>query len=503
MPRITRLQIRNYRGIADLDWEVPAKGGIIKGKNGGGKSSTLKAISAALAAQGVGPDAIRIGSDSAEILVDLDAVRVRRSITGKGSSLSVTNRDGDEWRKPQTRLTELLGTAAIDPLAFFLAKAEDRRKQVLEALPVTVAAEDIERWTDGIEGELDVDLGAHGLEVLEQLRKTVYARRTEANKQAKAARQAADAAKPSGPPVEDALPLAEARAVRYSADRQLQDLRGREAAIAAAGERTASARTRIAELRRQAEGALRSMPPMPTADEVKAADDAYQQATLRCLKLRDDLRLAEEAVAEARRHAQALIESQRTATAHAQQIDALKAQADELAATVAAAAPPAISPEDLEAAVRAVADARVALQLAEDAEDARVELAQHAEFEKTAIAAEAAAAALDQVVKRLTEQAPVELAKRSEVIPGLSVAGDTITLDGVALDSLSGAEQMAFAVDLCKRLNAKARILVVDGLERLDPARLEAFVKTATADGWQLLATKVDAGELVVEAIEL
>jgi hypothetical protein len=60
---------------------------------------------------------------------------------------------------------------------------------------------------------------------------------------------------------------------------------------------------------------------------------------------------------------------------------------------------------------------------------------------------------------------------------------------------------MTFAVDLCKRLNAKAKILVVDGLERLDPERLEAFVKTATAGDWQLLATKVDAGELVVEAI--
>jgi DNA repair exonuclease SbcCD ATPase subunit len=390
MPRITRLQIRNFRGVRDLDWEVPPKGGIIKGRNGGGKSSTLKAISAALAAQGVGPDAIRLGSDSAEILIDLDAVRVRRAITGKGSSLSVTNRDGDEWRKPQTRLTELLGTAALDPLGFFLAKPEERRRQVLEALPVKVTAEDIERWTDGIDGELDVDLDAHGLEVLEQLRATVYARRTEANKQAKAARAAADAAKPAGPPIDDAPPLAEARAARDAADRRLQDLRGREAAIGAAADRTTSARSRIAELRRQAEGALRSMPLAPTQPELDAADAAQQAAANRCTELRRQLREAEEKFTEAARKNTALADAKRTAAAQAREIDSLKAQADELEATVAAAAPPAIAPEDLEAAVRAVADAKVAVGLAEDAEDQRVEVAQHAEFEKAAAGAEKA-----------------------------------------------------------------------------------------------------------------
>jgi len=502
MPRITRLQIRNFRGIRDLAIEVPKNGAIVKGKNGQGKSSVLHAISAALAAAGVGPEHIRKGADAAEILVDLDAVRVRRSITNKGASLSVTNRDGDEWRKPQTRLTELLGTCALDALSFFLAKPEERRRQVLEALPVKVTVEDVERWTDGIDGELDVDLDAHGLEVLGRLRAAVYAQRTGANKQAKDAKAAADAARPSGPPVDEALPLEQARAARDAAEVTLRDLRGREAAIAAAGERTVTSRSRIADLRRQAEAALRSMPVTPTDIEIQNAALGESEARELVEKLKRELTDASEALDRASASRRELVQRQLQGDAHCKEIDNLRGQADELQATVDAAAPPAITDDELDAAVQAVAKARVDLGIAEDAEDARVEAKRHGELEAAATAAAARATALDEVVKRLTEIAPVELAQRSAMIPGLSFDDDTILLDGVAIDALSGAEQMRFSVDLCRRLNAKAKILVVDGLERLDPEGLETFVRCATADDWQLLATKVDAGELVVEAIQ-
>ena len=36
----------------------------------------------------------------------------------------------------------------------------------------------------------------------------------------------------------------------------------------------------------------------------------------------------------------------------------------------------------------------------------------------------------------------------------------------------------------------------------IDPESLEAFVKMATADGWQLIGTRVEAGEMVIELLE-
>jgi hypothetical protein len=66
-----------------------------------------------------------------------------------------------------------------------------------------------------------------------------------------------------------------------------------------------------------------------------------------------------------------------------------------------------------------------------------------------------------------------------------------------------GKERLAFAVEIARRANERSKIIVVDGLETLDPAELEPFVREATRDGYQLLATRVEGGEAHLEAIEL
>jgi hypothetical protein len=70
------------------------------------------------------------------------------------------------------------------------------------------------------------------------------------------------------------------------------------------------------------------------------------------------------------------------------------------------------------------------------------------------------------------------------------------------LDDLSGSEQLAFSVDLAKRLSPNGRLLCVDKLEAFDPDALAEFVALCTSGGWQLLGTRVERGELVIESIE-
>ncbi len=138
--KITRLQITSYRGVAAFSADIPPAGAIVKGGNARGKTSIIKAIRAALAAQDVAADAIRIGEDRAEILVDLDDVSVRQVITPKASNLTV-ERGGMKASKPRTYLTELLGSSPLDPLDLFLAKPKERRAQILAALPAKVTVE--------------------------------------------------------------------------------------------------------------------------------------------------------------------------------------------------------------------------------------------------------------------------------------------------------------------------------------------------------------------------
>ena len=160
--KITRIQVRNYRGISALDAEIPESGAVAKGRNGSGKTSLLKAVRAALAAQDVGPDAIRLGADKAEIVIDLGALAVRRAITAKGSTLTVKD-GGATVASPQTALRELLGTSPIDPLDLFLAPPKERRARILGALPVTVTSAELRRWAPDLDE--GTDCSGHGLEV--------------------------------------------------------------------------------------------------------------------------------------------------------------------------------------------------------------------------------------------------------------------------------------------------------------------------------------------------
>jgi hypothetical protein len=149
-------------------------------------------------------------------------------------------------------------------------------------------------------------------------------------------------------------------------------------------------------------------------------------------------------------------------------------------------------------AEQALGEAKVAVTEAErGAELAKTRL-EHTDAKAAVERGEAEAERLDAIVNRLTKDAPAELAKRSNLIPGLELTPTTITLDGTPLDSRSGKEQMFFAVELAKRMNARSRILIVDDLQDLDPDQQPEFIKMAREGGWQLIGSLVARGDLAV-----
>ena len=79
---ISKITIKNYRGIRLQDITVPPGGLIAAGVCGVGKTSVLRALQAALAARGVGFEDVHQGEEKAEILVTLDdGMKIRRTIT--------------------------------------------------------------------------------------------------------------------------------------------------------------------------------------------------------------------------------------------------------------------------------------------------------------------------------------------------------------------------------------------------------------------------------------
>jgi hypothetical protein len=533
---IHRLAIHNFMGISARQFDFPASGAVIEGANGKGKTSVLKAVRAALASQGCEPSAIRNGADAAEILVDLDDVSVRRLITQTGGNLTVTDANGARIKAPQTFLADLLGLAPLDPIGLFLEPdAKKRRKTVLAALPCTVTTALLARWVPA-----GTDLGAvlgrdaagapnvagHGLEVVERLRSSFYGQRTDANRAAENASKDAAAAAAALAAAETTAATFAAAAAFADVERALTSARAdvaalRERARAAAAAEAASSRTRlrVADLRAQAQAQRDNATLAPTPDEIadaeeqvraKSADvatatDIVADLTHRLEVARSNLAAATAAAQRAVAAFDVLADRHAAADRDAQRAADLAAQADELAAAVGDRTD-GVTPEQIATAEALVAkyeqDARAAsAKQSAEARLAEARAAVEAASKKSHDAA-ARAASLDATVRTLTHDAPAALLAAANAVPGLGIDGDTITLDGVALDRLCGAEQLRFATDIARRLNAKSKLLVVDGLERLDGVQRAEFIKHATADGFQLIATRVtDTGDADVSPI--
>jgi len=519
--RIYRLMVRNYRGVELLDVKLPPGGVFVQGTNGGGKTSLLHAIQAALVARDVGPDAIRIGEDRAEILVDLGEVTSRRVITEKGTSLTVETSAGDRKRAPQTFLNELLGTAPLDPIELFLASPKERRAIVLGALPIALTSAHVEKWIPAWAREADEApqtiaraLSMHGLEGCALLHQFFYDRRATANRDVKAAREAEARAAEAAAAASSAEAAARAElppgllftpADVIDSEEALRNLRARVAQAQQLDERVDRMRAQVQRLRTDAAADEALSHPVDEApfaqrlDEAQATCTAAEDALKRAQAVLDEARAALEVAREAAAKVRAANDEAQRRAARAK---AGRQQADELEAAIApgAATPTAA---DIAAAEARYAAAQQWARVSAHETAARLAAQELEAARGRTRDVEQRAGKLTTVVDALATAAPAALIKESSAIPGLGVRGDAITLDGISIDHVSGREQLLFAVEVARRANQKARILVVDGLERVAPDMMEAFIRAATRDGYQLIASRVAAGDVVLENITI
>jgi hypothetical protein len=508
--RVTRLRVRNYRGISALDAQIDGNGLIAKGRNGSGKTSVLNALGSALAAADIGPEAVRLGEADGEILVDLDAagsaLQVRRRFGPNGSTLSVTNDDGDRKSKPATYLADLLGTSPLDVIGVVLEKdKKKRRERILAALPVRVTVEQLRRWVPALPETYDTS--GHGLEVIERLRSGAYAKRTEANKAEKAAAEelarkqaAAKAAAAEVPPGAGEHPAASEAAARAAAD--LESLRARRVAAEKTRERLAGMRTHAEKLRADAAEATEQAKDRPSEDEIAAAAKATNEAEAEVKRIEVLLVTARAIAATSAEACDELIDRARASDREAARAAELTTQAEQVEKSMEEAID-VVADEEIAAAETASTAAQAALEAAKKRVLAEAAQAALTSAEQAATAAKAEADRLDAVVRALSTEAPAAiLAEAGDVAAGLELRDDEVYLKGVSLDRQCGADQMRFAADIARALHPKVGFLVVDGMERLDPEQLETFVAAATADGRQLFGSLVDRGDLVLAAVE-
>ena len=191
MSKITRLKIRDFRGISEMDVTAGAVN-LFSGMNAQGKTSVLDAIAAALKGK-VPPEAVRHDADRAEILVELDdGTSVHRKIPRDGRQAVKVQRDRATLNSPQAWLDELFADEGMNPVDFI--KAKDRQKRLLEALPVTTTPAEVVEYLEAV-GLSKSDVrglrtdSAHAFEVFEKVAKMLADERKGVNAAVKQATQ--------------------------------------------------------------------------------------------------------------------------------------------------------------------------------------------------------------------------------------------------------------------------------------------------------------------------
>lgn len=438
--QINHVRISNILGIEELTFDAGSFNEV-RGANGLGKTSVLEAVKAALKG---GHDAtlLRNGATEGEVVLVLDSGQeiIKRVQPGKSDTQII--QDGKKaTTRPAEAIKALTDALSVNPVDFLRATKKDRAQVLLESMPIEL---DAERLTEISGMQIDPNLQAHALHIIDRVRKEVFDQRTGTNgaiKQKKATINQLEATLPPGgvtiPPGSDELIA------------QLQEIGQAEAAemdriSTKLNGMTAEANDRIEAIRQDAQTKI---------DAIK--QDAQQQIDA----VRADLAETERK-ANGKRSKEAATFSEKRNAVQSQLANIEQAQQE------------AGRLKSLQDTIEKMSE-----ELAELEEDAGKQTK--------------ALGDIDQMKLDMLGNLP---------IAGVYVEDGEIYRDGVPFDRLNTAQQVQIAVEVAKLRAGELGIICVDGLEVLDESTFGAFREAAIESGLQMFVTRVgNDDELTIE----
>ncbi len=442
--RITKISILNFLGIGVFKPGKLGKLNRITGGNGTGKSSVLKAITEAFQSSGIDPNMIRVDSDKAEIMIEIDdRINIERRITSSANNVKVVI-DGEPVPGPQKWLNNIIGPLNFNPVDFFLAKPKDRRSILLRAIHFTI---DMQGLLDALgyapmsdinQYPIDLtkfDYSKHGLILLDEIQKAVYEKRHEQGIEVTRLNKAIEQDKKDIPPT-----LNQEAFKNFDIKSEMNQLQIFRDSI----QKHEGELSQLESLRR-------------LAGERKA----------RIEKLEAELVLAKSSLAEVQAEGKALKE--KTDSFIRPEIEFHQAKIDNYH------------------------NNQKLVHKLEEIERRQNEAGQADQTHKT----------LDAFYKKLSNEIPrLVLQKVKLPIKGLEIKGDDIFIDGVAIDKLSSSEQIKFSVQIARALAGELKVICVDRFESLDADARKAFEEQAKNDDFEYFMTQVTAGDLALETSE-
>ncbi|HQT96842.1 MAG TPA: AAA family ATPase [Thermodesulfobacteriota bacterium] len=486
--KILRLTIKDFLGIKEAVIS-PGKITVLAGENGQGKSTVLKALQALF--KGAPLTVIHRGTERAEIIAELEDLRISRVWTHKTTSVSVKDSRNFVRPAPQEYLNGIVGNGAFNPMAFLLSDSKKRREILLKAMATTATKAEIEADA----GEpLPLPDSGPALEMYADAHKIFYTRRTEVNRRAKAKRAAAEEVLTKLPegyqPVEGIEATAEAtRMLIADQEAEIAGLEADKKASERAKETRAKLTDRIAKNERIAADGRKELDGMKEPDiETLRQKVAQLQALLE--------------------EAQAVLDG---AVRRVREITDLRTIVAEMERTVASDRDTlAALPGEFNGAILAAAEGDLS-ELRASANTTAEEIArqriwnEHVVLRKEAEDAEEQAANLTFLVERFGSDLPAKALHEAKLpIAGLALSGDQVTVGEIPIDDLSTEEQMRITLSIARAMIPEdgVKTICIDGWERVDEKRQAEFIRQAEGDGFQYWMTRVGEpreGEIAIK----
>lgn len=490
--KITGIDLKNFLIFKELKLggdgnpQIGPHMNVMLGLNSQGKTDILKAIPAGLLGE-LDPTMIHNGADKAEIVIDLEQYRIKRTITSKNTkTLKIVSQDGSVNNNLQAYIDSLIGienkekrSFLFNPISFVLA--DNKTKYLRELFKTTIKPEHLESIPDEFKDGLDYS--QDGLDIINLLANDknglIYRKRADLSKVVaqKKALFDAKAEEIAGYDPATYNPK-KVDSVSTEITKLKQDISNAET-LKAQEENSKTLRDDLNEKIDEAEKELEQI----SIDELLVQDGAALRAEIDAInkqieelqKQVDDKTLALEAIRDNRLRRQNLVESLNNwkTTLNAVEIknipdiEALKVKLTEQETLRDSAL---IEEQFYEAYL--------------DNEELKLEYgARKDEVDK-----------LSDNLNYLRKDLTAILTKEARIpIDGLEIKGNTIFVNDISIDNMSTKEQMTFALGITLRLNAESKfqVLLCDRIESLDSDSFDALRDWVVENDVQLFATQV------------
>ena len=480
--KILYAKIDNFLYLKEVEVKPDSKLNMFIGKNSQGKTNIIEAIKFAFKGT-TDEDIINVNADKARVFIDLGKYKIKRTLTKKSHTLVVENEEGDQKKRAQTFLDQLIGNSfALDPFAIFLLKDKELKKYLLDLFEVKLTP-------DMLKGKIDqdiidiLDFKEDGFTVLNNAANILYSKRKSVNQQANTKQTL----------MQEKMRLCHEKNFNinnYNPDASKEY----EASLRKAENELSNALF----LKSQADNAKDKInnikEKISNIDEkIDTIDESeFEKIGLihtQCEELREKIKALQDELRMKEEYLNSIIESKNKLTE-------LKAKKSEYQNTLEMM-PSYDNIPDIDNINNRINDIQIKIKGSKEKDKLYGQYIEAKNIEREYQSLVHESSQLTEKINFCREILPKQLVRESKIpIKGMSFDGDKIFIDGKPLRYMSTSDKIKVALDIVREINKNSivKVLCVDRAESLDEETLKEFRRQIKDDEFQYIMTKVQHG---------